>query len=535
MRLLRSSNQSGSRGRLSLRVPVVVIVGVLALAMNFVASAAGSASTAKHLSPSATKPVMGGTATVDIIGGTWPTLDPSMPTSQTSEFPYFASIYGTLFDVNSSGQLVPDLATQYAISPDGKTVTIDLRPKVTFSDGTPFTSAAVKWNLTRDALASTNCLCTPFLQAVRAVTTPNKTTVVIHLKNRYSPLMGVLTTSPGAFFVSPSAYQSEGVGFQTAPIGAGPYKVSSDVPNSTLTLVKNSRYWDAKHVYLNQLNLVVVGTGASAVAAVASHTAQLATGLAPADVTTAKGLGVPIVSTPALGYYMFQMNQYLAPFNNPIAREALQYATNPAAISAAVLLGTAKTTEVMTGPAQTPFYGYKLKGAITYDPAKAKALVQQLGGLSFSFFTIANSGIWPQMAQALVQQWAAVGINATAQVIPHNVAVTYMTNGTGQAELDTYGIYLDPLLSMQTIAQCGATINHTYCDHAVDHLMLKVAASNNPTSQLNYYGQMWKQMLITDHGYVPLTVAPVFDAFGTTTHITTPIGGFIYYKNFWLS
>ena len=507
---------------------------MLVLSVGALSASAGGASTARVQGAHTQQPVSGGTATVDVDGGTWPTLDPSMPTSQTSEFPYFAAIYGALFDVNTKGQYVPDLATQYSTSPDGKTVTIDLRPKLKFSDGTPLNSTAVKWNIQRDALPATNCLCTPFLGSVKSITTPNKTTLVIHLANRYSPLMGVLTTSPGAFFMSPTAYASEGTGFATAPVGAGPFKVVSDVPSTTLTLAKNPNYWNAKHVYLNNLNLVVVGTGASAVSAVASNTAQLATTLAPADVSTAQGLHVTIATPTPLGYYYVHMNQYTAPFNNPIAREALQYATDPTSIASSVLDGDATPTNVLTGPGQTPFFGYKLKGAVTYDPAKAKQLVQQIGGLSFTFFTVANTGVWPTLAQALVQQWAAAGIQATAQVIPHNVAVTYMDAGDGQAELDTYGNYLDPLLSMQTFAQCGATINHVFCDHTIDHLMLKVAASDNPAAQLVYYKQIWTQMMINDHGFVAITTTPVFDAVGAHTHFVNPLGAFIYLKDMWI-
>ena len=87
------------------------------------------------------------TFTEDVVGGTWPTFDPSLPTAQTSEFPYFAAVYGTLFDVTKTGTLTPDLATAYTVSTDGKTVTIDLRPGAVFSDGSPFGASAVKWNI----------------------------------------------------------------------------------------------------------------------------------------------------------------------------------------------------------------------------------------------------------------------------------------------------------------------------------------------------------------------------------------------------
>lgn len=480
-------------------------------------------------------PQKGGTLTENVVGGTWPTFDPGLPTAQTSEFPYFSAVFGTLFDASKSGALVPDLATNYSVSTDGKLITIDLRPGLKFTDGTPLNASAVKWNIERYANPATNCLCASFLKALATVTTPNNHTVVLHLSSRYSPIMAVLTTSTGAFMVSPTAYAAEGTGFQTAPVGAGPFKLVSDVPNSTLVYAKNPGYWDARHVYLNGLNIVSVGSGPSAVSAVASGTAQFAAGLAPSDVQTAGSLNVPVVRPPTLNYYMMEFNENEAPFNNPLAREALQEATNPAALNSAVNLGQGHVTEIMEGPGQTPFYGYKVPGAITYNPTAAAALVKQIGGLSFTFFTILNTGVYPLIAQALVNQWSAVGINAQVNLTNHNVAVVDMTQGTGQAELSVYGTYLDPLLSQQTIVECGATINHYYCDQAVTKLLLKIGASYNPQAQLAYYDQMWKIVMVKDHAYVALMTAPGFDAVSASAHFTQPLGGYLYFKNLWLS
>ena len=476
----------------------------------------------------------GGTLTYDVVGGTWPTFDPGLPTAQTSEFPYFSAVYGNLFDLTKAGDLVPDLATAYAISTDGLKVTIDLRTGVKFSDGTAFNASAVRWNILRYANPATNCLCAQFLKAVSSVTAPNAHTVVIHLANRYEPLMSVLTTSTGAFMVSPTAFADEGANYATAPVGAGPFKLTADIPNSSLTFAKNPGYWDAKHVYLAGANVVSVGSGPSAVSAVSSRTAQFASGLAPSDVQTAKSLNVPTIAPPALNYYMMEMNQNEAPFNNPLAREALQEATNPAAINNAVNLGYGHVTQLLEGPGQIPFYGYKVKGAVTYNPTAAAALVKQIGGLSFTFFTILNTGVYPLIAQALINQWAAVGINAQVNLTNHNVAVVDMTQGTGQAELSVYGSYVDPLLSQQTIVECGATINHYYCDQSVTHLLLKIGASYSHNAQLAYYDQLWQIVMNKDHAYVALTTAPGFDALAGSAHFAVPLGYYLYLKNVWV-
>ncbi len=58
------------------------------------------------------------------------------------------AVYGQLFELGAKGAIIPDLATGYPFSTDAKTVTLDLRQGVKFTDGTPFNAAAVAWNST---------------------------------------------------------------------------------------------------------------------------------------------------------------------------------------------------------------------------------------------------------------------------------------------------------------------------------------------------------------------------------------------------
>ena len=88
------------------------------------------------------------------LTGAWPTgLDPATDASGSANQSYLDAIYGNLFELGANGQTIDDLATGYTISADAKTVTIELRPGVTFSDGTPFNATAVAFNFKRDLAA----------------------------------------------------------------------------------------------------------------------------------------------------------------------------------------------------------------------------------------------------------------------------------------------------------------------------------------------------------------------------------------------
>ena len=115
-------------------------------------SSAPSTSGAPHSGGSLT--VLEGTGYV----GSWPGLDPATDTDGAANQSYMASIFGELFELNSAGKIVPDLATGYSFSNGGKTINITIRKGVTFSDGTPFNAAAVVYNWKRDLAAT--CTCT---------------------------------------------------------------------------------------------------------------------------------------------------------------------------------------------------------------------------------------------------------------------------------------------------------------------------------------------------------------------------------------
>src|SRR5262249_60323980 len=61
----------------------------------------------------------------------------------------FASFCDKLFDIDERLNAVPQLALGYETAPDGKAVTIKLRPHVKFHDGEKLDADAAKYSLER--------------------------------------------------------------------------------------------------------------------------------------------------------------------------------------------------------------------------------------------------------------------------------------------------------------------------------------------------------------------------------------------------
>ncbi len=75
-------------------------------------------------------------------------LDPTLARTFVGRI-VFASLCDKLFDIDEKLNIVPQLATAYEWSADNKSLTLKIRPGVTFHDGEKLDAAAVKFSLER--------------------------------------------------------------------------------------------------------------------------------------------------------------------------------------------------------------------------------------------------------------------------------------------------------------------------------------------------------------------------------------------------
>jgi peptide/nickel transport system substrate-binding protein len=151
-------------------------------------------------------------------------------------------------------ELEPSLAESWTRSADGDTVTLKLRPGVTFSDGHPFTSADVLF--TFDALYDPKAGC-ELGDAVRLdgktlnVTAPDALTVVVTFPVPYAPGVRILDNVPILPKHKLEAALRAGT-FATAwdlktpvadIVGLGPFVPSQYVPGERLIFTRNARYF----------------------------------------------------------------------------------------------------------------------------------------------------------------------------------------------------------------------------------------------------------------------------------------------------
>jgi peptide/nickel transport system substrate-binding protein len=448
------------------------------------------------------KIVRGGTVTLS-NASTWTTIDPgNAGASQafTSEAGQF--IYGHLFTLGSNGQLLPQLALGSTFSHDGTIETLDLRPGVKFSDGTPFDAQAVVYNITRD-LSSSGVGPGSFvalLSDVKSVNAQGKTKVVFHLQHRDFLLDQAFAVSLAGEIVSPTAVAREGLtNFQLMPVGAGAFMVQSDQPGSVLTLVKNPRYFMRGQPYLNGINITVVGSVQAGYAGVASGSlsAYAITSFQPATYVqqAASNPAIKILKTPDITDSHLQLNIDKPPFDNPLAVKAFDEATERLALIDDVLPGTGSVPDWTF---QSPGGLYYTKdvpfpGQPAYNLAQAQADVKTLGGLSFGIMAAATDSQTVEIQTALQKQWQLAGMTVNVQVIPHPTEILDQEAGTYNVIEGGGQVYLNPYFASYLFITSTAPNNaFGFKSSKVDGLLTRV--EETPTTATATLKKLWYQI-----------------------------------------
>ncbi|MQA86005.1 MAG: ABC transporter substrate-binding protein [Streptosporangiales bacterium] len=454
-------------------------------------------------------PQRGGTMTY-LLGGvlaSWSRgLDPA--TAGLAPSIILDAIFGRLFRLGDGGKIEPDLASGYEISDDGKTVTISLREGVKFQDGTPFNAEAVAWNIERDLEAA--CVCSPVTSwpplSSEGVTTPDEHTVMLHFTRPYAAVIAMLISSSVNRIASPTAVRKMGEQqFSQKPVGAGPFEVVSNVVNSEVELKRYDGYWKKGRPYLDGLIFKTIGGDQPAYQAIQAGQVQATQMTTPAIIRQAsKNANVTVTPQNGTSPWLIQLNTSIPPFDDKLAREAIYYATDVNAIRTHLFYNMYPATQSFTGPGGL-FYQPQVPGYRTYDPAKAKQIVSQLGGLKVDLFGGADQAA-NQTLQVLQNQWAEVGIEATIHPYQLDRQIQEFEGRKWQAALQSNGAF-DPGMGAGLPFRFGSEAVYTGVhDSKLDTMIGQAAATLDENERARMYAEIAKY--ISDQAYAPFLLAP---------------------------
>lgn len=326
-------------------------------------------------------------------------------------------------------EVFPDLAESWEIAEDLTSYTFKLRPNVKWHDGTPFTSADVKWTLDDIIAQGDKAVTFKFLSDVASVETPDDLTVVVKL-SRPNGIMAQNFGSYNGFNILPKhIYEGTDARNNPAnlkPIGTGPYRFVEHVTGSHVILEPNPDYY-REGPYLERLVFQFIPNLATSLLALEAGQLGYVTASPPfADVARLQSLpGVKVDATTSSIVMWFGFNFDKPMWQDVRLRKAISHAINRDEFVEKLYLGLVK-------PAWTHFtsavpWAYdETAREPEFNLAEAERLLDEAGykrgadGNRFSVkFIVFPTNIWgsPEQAQMVKQQLSAVGIDVQVEVI----------------------------------------------------------------------------------------------------------------------
>jgi len=386
---------------------------------------------------------------------------------------------------NSLAAIVPDLATGWSWSEDGKELTFPLRQGVKWHDGKPFTAADVKctWDLltvkSRDKLRLDPRQA--WYRNLQEVTTSGNYQVTFELKRPQPAFLTLLASGWSAVYpchVPPAEMRQH-------PIGTGPFKLAAFKPNERVTLTRNPDYWKPARPYLDGIEFTIIREASTAnLAFIAGKLDWRAIGIPQLkDVESQAPQAICEIAPGGFSRNLI-VNRDAPPFDNADLRRAMALSLDRKAFIDIMGQGHGDVGGAMQ-PLPEGLWGmppevlHKLPG---YDPdvqknrAAARQIMQELGygpgkRLAIKLAT-RNDPLYRNPAVILIDQLKEVGIDAELDVIdttrwfPKVMRKDYVVglNNTA-AGVD------DPDQQFYENYACGSPRNFTgYCNPELDRL-----------------------------------------------------------------
>ncbi len=287
------------------------------------------------------------------------------------------------FDALKAGVSYPWLATKYAWSNGGKTLTFTIRTGVKWSDGSAFTPADVA--ATFNLVSSTPAANVWGLPALSTPATVSGNTVVLNYATaQYSNIVGIAGTQlmlPANFGTVNTPAATATV---TAPIGTGPYTLSNY--SSTLVSYKaNANYWGGTPAAA-QINVPSYASNTDAATALAAGQLDWAGN----DIANVNKIFVNV--NKATNHIFFapgstvtlEFNVTKWPLNNIAVRQAISAGVNRSALSVKGETGyeaPATSLSALILPSQAGYLGSQYKNDVksTNQPKTVKSILTKAG------------------------------------------------------------------------------------------------------------------------------------------------------------
>jgi peptide/nickel transport system substrate-binding protein len=323
-------------------------------------------------------------------------------------------LFEGLVTFDESGEIVPELATDWQISDDGLTYTFTLEDGVQFSDGSELDSEDVVFSLERHLEVGGPL---PLHADIASIEATDPTTVTLTLNSPYTPLLGELSGFSNGIIPTDFGGLSEEE-FFTSPIGTGAFTVDSWAPGGDIILAANDNYRVEGLPHLDEVTVTVVADDNQLISQVQSGQVDVITQVPPANVSTLESNDdVTVSATEGWTVEELFFNTQDEHFADPHVRAAAQLAIDREGIVEASTFGTATPAGSLLPPS-IQYYDASL--ATSVDIAAAQDEIAQSefpDGFDTTLLIPSGNTARTQSAQIIQAGLSQIGITVEIETV----------------------------------------------------------------------------------------------------------------------
>ncbi|GHH79139.1 ABC transporter substrate-binding protein [Streptomyces sulfonofaciens] len=432
----------------------------------------------------------------------------------------------------AGSKVVPDLATDLGTPSKNATVwTYTLKKGIKYEDGSPITSADIKYGIERSFAAELSGGA-PYLRdwlvggagypgpykdkkGLDSIETPDARTIVFHLNKPEGEFPFLATQTQ---FTPVPRSKDDGTKYENHPLSSGPYRVISNENDGEHLVLERNRYWSAandtqRKSYPDRIDVrsgldsAVINQRLSASQGTDAAAVTTDTNLGPAELAKISGDKslAARVGTGHFGYTNYlAFNPKVKPFDNPKVREAIAYAIDRSSVINAVG-GTSLAEPATTFLPNQEAFGYTpydpFPAGKSGNPKKAREVLAEAGykhGITLTL-THANQDpeAGPEIATAVQDALKKAGITVKLRGLEINQYRDAYKDVKAEpgfflarwgADWPSGGPFLAPIFDGRQVVKDGANFNHAQLD---DPAVNKEIDAINKLTDLNAAAKRW--------------------------------------------
>jgi peptide/nickel transport system substrate-binding protein len=467
-------------------------------------AAAAACAPAPLASAPAQQPKRGGTLRLAVPGDSGFTVDPHSLSPRGLALLYH--IYDRLIVYDDHLQPQPQLAESWEFTNGSTQLKLALRKGVEFHTGRAFSSDDVAFNIKRATDPKIAPQISTMAAWVKDVQTPDPYTVVLTFDQ---PRPGALDLFEFMGIVDHETIQ--GPDAQTKAVGTGPFKFDQWQPGISMKMTRNDKYWLSGRPYLDGIDVTVLRDEQAMGVQLEAGALDIA-GL-PSLLDAArlqKDPNYQLVRTAGAGYNTLVFNTTVAPTDNKLVRQALNYAIDRKRIADTVLAGIAAPI-ALPWPEYSPAYEASKQQAYAFDVAKAQTLLTQAGVTSLELdFVYPTPGLYDKVAEIYQSDLAKIGVKLNLKGLEAVIATDMITKLTyaGVGAVTSQFAHLQPG-TLPVIARLWKSeVNQAgFKSERYSQLVQAAATETDPAKQKQIFSE-WNDIVLDESAVAAITTAP---------------------------